>query len=102
MTIGDVRRIYEDTVMSKQGAEPTLTPTGWGLLVMENEERIKTEVKLRLIDYYSTPAGREEIARSPHAHLPVGEAVELLMRDVHGWINADIIRLTGGQDDSTS
>ena len=100
MTIGDIRKLYESAVMlsAEEGAQ--LTPTGWGQTVMDNETRIMDEIRVDLVAYYESAKGMDELSRSPHAHLPVGDAVDLLMQDVKGWINADINKLLNWEDKS--
>lgn len=45
-------------------------------------EEAREIIREELLDYYSTPEGREEITKSPHKNLTTREAVDLLMMDI--------------------
>lgn len=96
MTIGEVREIYDAAVEGFNIHKLPLTPFGRGALVLDNESRIKMLVRLELEDYYNTPEGREELDRSPYAYLMTRDAVDLLLKDVHGWMEADIKKFIEG------
>lgn len=49
---------------------------------LDGDSALET-LRAELIEYYSTPEGREEIDASPHSRLRTTEAVDLLL---DGWV----------------
>ncbi len=79
MTVGDIR----DKVNYKLNTYKDLP-------IEKIIEKVTNEMRDYLLYYYSTDEGRKEIMNSPHYHLKVEDAVELLMQDVDLWINKEL------------